>query len=101
AGLAKTSGSLVWAIDWQQGFKQTAGASKKPRLSLGAEWSGLKLLPLRAGYATGGAKNSAFSFGSGIDLLAYYLDVAMTTGSSFSGYSAKGLNVAVSTGLHF
>lgn len=100
-GLANTSGSLVWAIDWEQGFRTHDGASTKPRLAAGVEYSGLKILPLRVGYAMGGNQNTAFSFGSGLRLWAYYLDFAAVTGATFSGYSAKGLNVAVATGLHF
>ena len=100
-GLANTSGSLVWAVDWKQGFRTHDGASTKPRISAGVEYSGLKVLPLRVGYAAGGNRNTAFSFGSGLHFWAYYLDFAAVTGSTFSGYSAKGLNVAVSTGLHF
>ncbi len=101
AGIAKTTGKLLWAVDWQQGFTNDPGTSTKPRLSLGAEYSLLGFLPLRAGYATGGNRNTAFSFGSGLHLFALYIDAAAVTGSSFSGYSSKGLNFAVSTGLHF
>lgn len=100
-GVANTSGSLVWAVDWKQGFRTHDGASTKPRISAGIEYSGLKQLPLRVGYAAGGSRNTAFSFGTGLHFWAYYLDFAAVTGSNFSGYSAKGLNVAVSTGLHF
>jgi hypothetical protein len=100
-GIARTSGKLLWAVDWQQGLKKEAGATTKPRISVGAEYSLIGLLPLRAGYATGGGRTASFSFGTGLHLLGYYLDVAGVTGSSFSGYSAKGLNFAVSTGFHF
>lgn len=101
AGIARTSGKLLWAVDWQQGFTNDPGTSTKPRLSLGAEYSLLGFLPLRAGYATGGNRNTAFSFGSGLHLFALHIDAAAVTGSSFSGYSSKGLNFAVSTGLYF
>lgn len=101
AGLANTSGKFVWAVDWQQGFKKKAGASTKPRLSAGVEWSLISLLPLRAGYAVGGDQTAQFSFGSGLHLWAFYLDAAAVTGSSISGYSSKGLNLAVTTGLYF
>jgi hypothetical protein len=100
-GVANTSGSLVWAADWQQRFRNTEGSSTKPRFSVGFEYKGLKVIPIRAGYSTGGNRNSGFSFGSGINLVGYYLDLAAVTGSSFSGYSTKGVNIAVSTGLHF
>jgi hypothetical protein len=101
AGVAKTSGQFLWAIDYEQGFKQAAGATTKPRLAGGAEWAGLKVLPLRAGFSMGGGRSASFSCGSGLNLLAYYLDVAIVTGSSLSGSSSKGLNFALSTGLRF
>jgi hypothetical protein len=101
-GFAKTSGNFVWAVDYVQGFrKEAAGASTKPRISVGTEWSLLRMLPLRAGFSAGENKSTAFSFGSGLDLLAFYMDAACVVGSHLSGYSAKGLNLAVSTGLHF
>lgn len=100
-GLANTTGSLMWAVDWEQGFRQAAGASSKPRLSLGLEWHGFPLIPLRAGYSVGGNKPSAFSVGSGLATGPVYLDFAAVTGTSISPYSSKGLNLAISTGLYF
>ncbi len=100
-GFAKTSGSLLWAVDWEQGFRTAAGASTKPRLSLGLEWSGLPFLPVRAGYSTGAERPAAFSFGSGVAFGPFYLDGAVVTGKSLSPYSTKGINLAVSSGLYF
>lgn len=100
-GIANTSGSLVWAVDWEQGFRQAAGASTKPRLSAGVEWKPIGILPLRVGYASGGHKNTAFSFGSGLHLSALHIDFATVTGASLGSGSAKGVNVALSMGLHF
>lgn len=101
-GVANTSGDLLWAVDWEQGFRQAAGASKKPRLSAGLEWTGLlQMLPLRAGFATGGNKTTAFSFGSGVHLGSFYLDIATVTGKTLLPSSSQGLNVALSTGFYF
>jgi len=100
-GLARTSGSLLWAVDWEQGFRQAAGASSKPRISIGLEWWLTALAPLRTGFSTGGSENTSLSFGSGIDLSSFYMDFAVVTGTSLSPYSAKWLNLAFSTGLHF
>ncbi len=100
-GIANTDGKLVWAVDWEQGFRRAAGASKNPRIALGLEYSALSYLPLRTGFATGGAKQTAFSFGTGLYLSAFYLDIAAVSGASLSTYSSKGLNFAVSTGLYF
>jgi hypothetical protein len=100
-GFGKTTGRLIWAVDWEQGFRTSPGASTKPRLSTGAELSIIPFLPLRGGYAVGGSGNTALSFGSGLRFFGYYLDVAVVSGSTFSGYSAKGLNLAFSTGILF
>ncbi len=100
-GFAKTSGSLLWAVDWEQGFRTAAGSSTKPRLSLGVEWQGLPLIPVRAGYSTGGERPAAFSFGTGIGLGPFYVDGAVVSGKSLSPYSTKGVNFAVSSGFYF
>lgn len=100
-GLAKHSGRLLWAVDWQQGFRRRAGSSTRPRLSAGLEWSLLRQIPLRAGLGSGGSKNTTFSFGSGLNLGGFYLDYAFLTGTSLSTNSSKGATFAVSTGLSF
>jgi hypothetical protein len=100
-GLANTSGKLVWGVDWTQGFRAAPGTSTKPRLALGIEYRPLSYLPLRTGFMTGGDRNTAFTFGSGVNFLSFYLDAAVITGSTMSVYSAKGANLALSTGIMF
>ena len=100
-GFAKTSGQFLWAVDWQQGFRRGAGASTKPRLSVGGEYWLVSQLPLRAGVATGGNRYTGFSMGTGFYSSGFHLDLAVVTGTSVTVYSAKGLHFAVSTGLHF
>ena len=100
-GFAKTSGNLLWAVDWRQGLHRKPGQSTTPQISLGLEYYPISFLPLRGGFTAGGNENTSFSFGSGFDFGLYYLDYAIVTGSSFSGYSSRGLNVAISTGFHF
>lgn len=101
AGIGKTSGRFLWAIDWTQGFKRAPGSSTKPRFSTGAEYSLLSFLPMRAGLMTGGDRSTNFSFGGGLRFFGYYLDVAVVTGGSASVYSTKGANVSLSTGIQF
>lgn len=100
-GLAKTTGSLLWAVDWEQGFRSETGVSTRPRISAGMEWNQIAFMPLRFGYSTGGDSNSAFSFGSGFHSPVFFIDYAVVTGNSFSGSSSKGLNFAITTGFHF
>jgi hypothetical protein len=99
-GLAKTRGSLVWALDWRQGLESKPGVSTKPRIMAGVEWSPIGILPLRLGYGLGGDENAAFSFGSGLHFAMVELDFAVVTGSSLSGYSSKGANLALSLGIN-
>jgi hypothetical protein len=100
-GIANTSGKLIWAIDWAQGFKLAAGSSSKPRLSAGVEYRPFDCLPLRTGYSLGGGKGSSISFGTGVDLDLFYLDLAATNHSSLNFSSTKGLHFAISTGFRF
>jgi len=100
-GIANTSGDFLWAVDWEQGFRSTIGATTKPRLSMGVEWTPIKTIPLRSGFSTGGRQNTSFSFGSGFNLPLFFIDYAVVTGGSLSGYSTKGINFALTTGLHF
>lgn len=101
AGIAKTSGELLWAVDWEQGFSLTAGSSSKPRISAGVEWNKLKFLPLRTGFSIGGDRYTSFSAGSGLKFGFFHIDFAAVTGSSFSSGSSKGLIFAVSSGFTF
>jgi len=100
-GGAKSFGKLIVAVDWQQGLSHKPGISTEPLIHAGLEWSPLRFLPLRAGFKAGGDRNTGFSAGSGLDLKLFYLDFAVVTGTSISGYSTKGLNVALATGLRF
>ena len=99
-GLAKRQGKVIWAIDWRQGLERKPGASTKPRIMAGLEWSPIGVLPLRLGYGMGGNENTAFSFGTGVHFAMAELDLAIVTGSSFSGYSSKGANLALSLGIN-
>jgi hypothetical protein len=98
-GIANTSGKLLWAVDWQQGFREDAGASSKPRLCAGVEWLGLSAFPLRAGFATGGSRGTHMALGSGLHLGGFHLDFAVETGATLVPNSSKGLNLAMSTGF--
>lgn len=100
-GFAKHSGRFLWAVDWTQGFNSVPGTSTKPQLSIGTEYRLLSFLPARFGFSTGGDQNTAFSFGTGLKFFGFYMDMAILTGGSLSVYSAKGANLAFSTGLQF
>ncbi len=101
AGIAKTSGKFIWALDWEQGFKRAPGASSKPQISLGAEYSLVGFLPLRAGYSFGGRHGSQLAVGTGIRIPLLYIDAAVMTTGGTSASSNKGAQFALSAGLNF
>ncbi|MCX6827327.1 MAG: DUF5723 family protein [candidate division Zixibacteria bacterium] len=100
-GLAKTSGILIWAVDWEQGFRLAAGVSSKPRLSAGVEYRLIRFFPLRAGYSIGGGREPAISGGIGLDFSLFYLDAAISGNNNFNFGAPTGVHFAVSTGLRF
>ncbi|MCK5126533.1 MAG: hypothetical protein KAR42_09775 [candidate division Zixibacteria bacterium] len=100
-GLAKTTGTLLWAVDWEQGFKKAAGSSSKPRISAGCEYKLFRFLPLRAGFGLGGKRGSTFSGGFGLDVSIAYLDFAVANYNAISGASGKGLNFGFNAGFRF
>lgn len=100
-GLAKTSGKLLWAVNWKQGFTDDIGVSKNPIIGVGAEFNGFKYTPLRAGIVTGGDAGTAISFGSGVRLPLFYVDVAFVTGKDYDVESSKGGTLALTTGFSF
>lgn len=100
-GLAKTTGKMMWAVDWEQGFKKGAGTSAKPRISAGAEYHALSFLPLRTGFAVGGKRGTTFAAGFGFDFSVFYLDLAAANYNAISGSSGKGLNFAFASGFRF
>jgi hypothetical protein len=100
-GLAHTAGRLLWAVDWEQGFKRGAGTSANPRVSAGSEFRLLSFLPLRAGMAVGGKTGMTYAAGLGLDFALVYLDFGMANYDAISAASGKGLTMGVQSGIRF
>lgn len=100
-GLAKTSGKLLWAVDWEQGFKKAAGSSASPRFSAGGEYHLLNYLPVRAGLGIGGRQGTTVAGGFGLDFSLFHIDLAAANYSAVIGSSGKGINFAINGGFRF
>lgn len=62
------SGSLLLAFDFNQGFNDMPGNSKKARISVGMEWKPLQWIPyLRSGISVGGETGLNWALGLGMD----------------------------------
>jgi hypothetical protein len=85
-------GRLLLAVEYSQGLNESLGNSQKPRLSLGAEYRIIPLLPLRTGLMVGGGDKLRWAFGFGLDFRVLTLDFASDNFGMF--FSPKNFNVA-------
>jgi len=77
-------GSLLLAIDYDQGFNNLPGNSKYPLLSLGAEWKPMDWIPyIRTGFSFNADFGINWSAGLGIDINVVEIHIASSTMQSF------------------
>jgi hypothetical protein len=89
-------GTLLVAMDYNQGFNNMPGNSKIPRFSLGADWAPLGWLNLRTGFSVGGNDGFGWAFGLGFDtgLLEFQLATS-DMNQIIIGNSAKMFTVSI------
>ncbi len=93
--------NVLIAAEFEKGFSDNLGGSKKARLAMGLEYTALKVLPLRTGLSLGGRTGSVFGLGIGLNLKYWILDLAyLNHGGIFPGNS-KGLTLSVTTRFRF
>ncbi len=93
--------NFILAADLEQGFKNSAGSSKVPKLSLGTEYNGLSWLQIRSGVILGGKERLAICWGVGIKIKPSFVDFGMSTNSSFWPSKGKGIGLFLSSGIAF
>lgn len=72
-------GKLGFALDFAKGLNDQGMNSPRVAMGLGAEYKLLNIIPLRAGFRTGGLTSSAITFGTGIELRNFELTFAGLT----------------------
>ncbi len=95
------SGSLIVTGEYEQALQNGMGWTTTPRLAMGVEYTGLKVIPLRAGINLGGRIGPAFALGSGINLHFLYLNVGMMWRGGFTPSSMKGIALGTTLRLRF
>lgn len=93
--------NFLLAAEYEQGLTNKMGGTTRARVSAGLEYTGLPLLPLRAGFTFGAKTGSSLALGFGIDLKNWYLDFAYLNHGSVILGDFKGMGLAVSTRLRF
>ncbi len=70
-------GTLMLALDYNQGFNKMPGNSTSPRISVGAEWKPADYVPfIRTGFSFGGVLGFHWGFGLGFDAKIVEFDFA-------------------------
>ena len=88
-------GSMLVALDYNQGFNDSPGNSKTPRFSVGAEWIPFGWLNLRTGFSVGGLDGFGWTLGLGLDAGSIEFNFATSDMNQVvSGNSAKMFTVA-------
>ena len=91
-------GRLLLAAEYAQGLNESLGNTTKPRVSLGAEYRIIPLLPLRSGLLVGGGDQLRWAFGFGFDFRYLSLDFATDNFGMF--FTPKSFQVfSISMGL--
>ena len=94
-------GQMLVAFDYNQGFNEQPGNSKKPRFSVGTDWM-LGVFALRTGFSLGGFEK--FNWGMGIGFVFGILDLNIGTPSMetvVAPNSSKRVTVAIDSRWKF
>lgn len=90
-------GELLVAVDYHQGFNDAYDNSTVPEFVFGAEWNPIDVLPIRTGIGLGGLYGFRWSFGFGLDLPFWDLDLGIGTFNTIvAPSSAKNVSIVLS-----
>ena len=92
---------LLITAAWRQGINESLGGTYRPRVSLGAEYSLLRQLPLRGGLAFGGRDDLALGLGIGLVIRGFRMDIGYLNHSFGWFNSARSVDLAFTTRLRF
>jgi hypothetical protein len=89
---------ILFSFDWEQGFKEGASSSTKPRVSFGTDYKLLSFLSLRGGISLSKITGLYLSTGLGLNLGAFNLDMGVANQRGLFNNS-KGITLGISSGL--
>ena len=101
AGLGRIGNRLRVATELSVSLRDGLGASTRPRLAGGVEYSPIHLLPLRFGAAVGGESGWAVGWGAGLLLGPVRLDTGIKIDKGFWVGSGRGMSGSLSLDMSF
>ena len=95
------SSSIIFTGEYEQALENGMGWTTTPRIAVGMEYTGLKVIPLRAGFNLGGRIGPAFALGTGLNFHFLYLNLGMMWRGGLTPGSIKGLAIGTTLRLRF
>ena len=92
---------LMFSSEFEQGLSSSMGVLKYSRFAIGSEFTGVPLLPLRAGISFGGQQGFSTAFGVGLNLKYWFVDLGFVNHGGFSGSNTRGYTLAATTRFRF
>lgn len=92
---------LLFSADIEQALGNKMGYTDQTALSLGAQFSPIELIPLRAGFTIGGKWGFLFGLGFGIRTGPFHFDLAYSMHRALWPTLSKGNSLAIGTKLVF
>ncbi len=83
------------SLQWTQAFQRAPGISTSPAVAFGAEYYGIGFLPLRLGFAVGGAQKFVTAMGLGLRLGTFSLNMAVQSGRALVPGMGTGIGLSV------
>jgi hypothetical protein len=88
-------------LEYEQGFTEQMGGTRRPRVAAGVEYWPVSVLPLRGGISIGGINGASWSIGSGLHFRHWYIDAAFINHRKLLPGDFKGIGMAITSRLRF
>ncbi len=88
-------------LEYEQGFTEQMGGTRRPRVAAGVEYWPVGVLPLRGGISIGGINGASWSIGSGLHFRHWYIDAAFINHRKLLPGDFKGIGMAITSRLRF
>lgn len=93
--------AILLTAEYEQGLNDNMGGTKRPRIATGFEYTGIPILPLRAGINIGGTLGTSVAVGGGLDFKHWYLNFAYVSHGRVLPGDYTRSSVAITSRLRF
>ncbi len=100
-GVARAWDRWKLVADWTQGFRESAGATRRPRVAVGGEARITTWLSGRAGISVGGLDRRSMALGMSLRPWILRVDLALSAREGFVPLAGRGIGAGFAVGLEF